>query len=747
MPVNFNPLNAPNRSLLTIVSVLLGGWLCVPVHAQTEAAARPKIGLVLSGGGARGIVHVGVLEWLEEHRIPVDVVTGTSMGGLVGGLYASGLTTKEMLALVDSADWNQALSGIPSYYDLSFRRKEDRRTIPSDIEFGFHKGKLQGRSGLNPGHEIELIFDRATLPYGNNTDFATLPIPFRCVATDMVAAKQVVMDKGSLSTALRATMSIPGVFTLYRRDGRLLGDGGLLNNIPTDIAQQMGADAIIAVNVSGTLHDADSLSTIAGVLSQSVTLMATEGRERNLKLANVVLAPDMERFDPLDFEKSRELVKVGHAIAAQNAAALEKYALPENEWRQYLAARAAKRRTAVPIPTFITVAGASKNGRPLVQQRLKRFVGKPIDTEKLEDELNQLRAQGGYDTLSYQLTGLDDPSGDPKRIGLVIQVREKPYSPPFVYPAVTLAAGSEQNSTDLSLVTRIVVPNLDTNGSEARIDLAAGALERIAGEFYRPVKKGDRQFVAARFSLDRSTQDVFDGGSRLAQYRVGQQTIALDTGYTFLRAEVRASYEITQLKATVRVGDSSLPNLQGNERSGQIRYTYDSQNSATIPTRGLRLQARTGWYFGSPGVASSFPQAELQTSTFYPLTTRDSLFVIASGGTSFGKEASILQQFSLGGPFRLTAYSQNELLGEQYLLGGVGFLHSIARLPAVFGKKVYFSGILERGSVSGGATSAAVRSSLSFGAAADTIIGPIAVGVSVGDAGKRAFYFSVGKLF
>jgi NTE family protein len=458
------------RPTLTRVLLLLFGFFFVGAAARAQDAAapapRPRIGLVLSGGGARGIAHVGVLRWLEEHRIPVDVVAGTSMGGLVGGLYASGLTPDDMLTLVQSADWNQALSGTPSYYDLPFRRKEDRRAVQSDIEFGTNRGKLQGRSGLNPGHEIGLVFSRVTLPYGDTIRFDDLPIPFRCVATDMVAGKEVVLESGSLSTALRATIAIPGIFTLVRRDGRLLGDGGLMNNIPTDIAKQMGADIVIAVNVGTPLSDEATLATIGGVLQQSIAVMTAANQRRNLELAQVVLTPELTGFGVFDFQRTLPLVERGYASAEQNARALTPLALGEAEWQAHIAARRARRKTTVPVPTFITVTGTSRNGAPLVQQRLKPFVGRPIRPETLENELNQLRAQGGYDTLSYETTRRP---GDPARSGLLIRVQEKPYAPPFLYPAFIVDGGTAQNRSEIALVSRLVTPNLDSSGAETAL--------------------------------------------------------------------------------------------------------------------------------------------------------------------------------------------------------------------------------------------------------------------------------------
>src|SRR5262245_5562749 len=231
-----------------MISVCLFGSLAPRLCGQERA----RIGLVLSGGGMRGLAHIGVLDWLEKNRIPVDYVAGTSMGGVIGGFYATGMTPLEIRRLITDLDWNKLLTGPPTYDELTIRRKEDKRTYPALLEFGF-RGGLRMPRAVNSGHYIGLTIDRITLPYGTIHSFNELPIPFMCVATDMLAAQAVVLKDGSLGQALRATMAMPGVFAPVEIGQRVLADGGLVNNVPSDVIRQMGADVIIAVNVTTPL--------------------------------------------------------------------------------------------------------------------------------------------------------------------------------------------------------------------------------------------------------------------------------------------------------------------------------------------------------------------------------------------------------------------------------------------------------------------------------------------------------------
>ena len=233
-------------------AVLAGQPPCGP-SARLVPEGCPLVGLALGGGSARGLAHVGVLEWLEEHRIPVDVIAGTSIGWLIGGAYATGRSVAEVRALIEGIDWDAMFRGEVAYALKTFRRKEDRRDFPVRLDLGLRAG-LRLAPGLDPGHEVELFLSRLAVPYAAPTCFDDLPIPFRAVATDIEAATVVELDEGSLATALRGTMAIPGIFQPIERDGLLLADGGLLNNVPADVTRTMGADVVIAVNVSAPLE-------------------------------------------------------------------------------------------------------------------------------------------------------------------------------------------------------------------------------------------------------------------------------------------------------------------------------------------------------------------------------------------------------------------------------------------------------------------------------------------------------------
>ena len=319
---------------------------------------RPRIGLVLEGGGALGIAHVGVIEWLEENRIPVDVIAGTSMGGLVGGFYATGKSPAELKEMIHGIRWNEVLGGVIPYRDLSFRRKEDRRDYPNAFEFGLRHG-VEFPSGFNSGHQVGLILDEVTLPYSDMKSFDDLPIPFRCVATDLVSQTAHVIESGQLGQALRSTMSLPAFFSPVREGDHTYVDGGLLDNLPVDVARRMGAEIVIAVHLrTKPLSPGESLSSV-GVLDRAISVTVAVNELRGMEKADILLTANLEDYSSTDFESFSKIEAAGYQAAQEKKAVLSGLRVSDEEWQQILAARAQRRRQA-PVPEFVEIKGTSE---------------------------------------------------------------------------------------------------------------------------------------------------------------------------------------------------------------------------------------------------------------------------------------------------------------------------------------------------------------------------------------------------
>src|SRR5262245_36115038 len=303
------------------------------------AQQRPRIGVAFGGGSARGLAHVGVVRWFEEHRIPIDVIAGTSMGGLIGGAVSSGMSAEELSAILQQVNWDEMFGFSPFKYK-NVRRKEDSRAYPSRIELGIKQG-ISLPIALNNGQQVDFLLARIVGPYGTMASFDQLPTPFRAIAVDLVTAQQVVLDSGSLAAAMRATMSLPGIFPPVELDGKVLVDGGAMNNVPADVVRSMGADRVIAINVASD-EDAGLNRSLLGLLGQSVDVMMVAASRAAMKTADIVIDPSLKGFSSLGWRRSQELEKVGYEAAEAMRDQLLPFAVDEGQWAAYLEGRRAR---------------------------------------------------------------------------------------------------------------------------------------------------------------------------------------------------------------------------------------------------------------------------------------------------------------------------------------------------------------------------------------------------------------------
>jgi NTE family protein len=736
-----------------VAVVLLLGMACAgqaqepaKSDAPRKARTRPKICVALEGGGALGLAHIGVLEWLEENHIPVDCIAGTSMGGLIGGFYAAGATPGQIRELVAKQDWGSILSSATPYADLAFRRKEDQRAYPNAFVLGL-RDRVSLPAGLSAGQQISLLIEKQTLGYSNVKDFDELPIPFRSVATDLVSGKQVTFRGGalSLSEALRATMSIPGVYSPVQAGEQVYVDGGLVDNLPTDAVREMGAEIVIAVHLKTRTPRAKDIQSIVEVLGSSVDTVVAENELRGLAGADLVITVDLSAFDSAEYEKNALIVAKGREAGREKAQVLAPYALGDAEWAEYLREREARKIQNVPVPQFVEVQGTSATAAKQIGQRLAKFAGQPIDTQKIGDELTRLTGSGRLDRAGYRLTKRDG------RDGLLVELHEPGYAPPTIQPGLELD-GSESGDVNFTLGARLTFLDTGGYGSEWRTDFVIGSQYGVRTEYFHPFTAGSKWFVAPEAGASNSVFKIYGKNDPLAEYRVNRASAAADVGYSFNRfTELRAGYEVGYWSDKLRIGSALLADLNGRQSGARLRYVTDWTDDPIIPRRGVRIESSFHWYDTSPGAAGAFPALEARVGYFQPVTRTGSVFLISSGGTTFGEQQTGLPQFFLGGPERLGAYGLNELRGNQYFLFQGGYLHDLMNLPTFVGKKIYFTAQYEVGKMYGagnvGEGLSRVPNDVSAGVLAETAFGPIFLGGSVGDSGHRKWFFRLGRVF
>jgi NTE family protein len=731
-------MNQGLRSRRAKPAMVLLFFVSIALQAQDS---RQKIGLVLEGGGALGLAHIGVLQWLYQHHVPVDLVAGTSMGGLVGGFYATGRSPDQIQQLIQNVNWDQALSGQLPFRDLSYRRKEDEVEFPTRIEFGLRHG-VQLPAGFNAGQEVSFILDRMTLAYSEIESFNDLPTPFACVATELNTGREYVFHDGSLSLALRATMSLPGIFTPVRSGNNLYADGGLLNNLPVDVAKNMGAQLTIAVYLQADSFNAQQPLNTFSVLGQSLSVMIAANELKSMQMADVLVTVPLQKYDALDYDKAAEIIHLGYEAAEGKSAILSKLAVDDSAWTQYVEQREGRTRQS-PVPQFIAVTGTSPHLESRIQRRLSPDVGKPVDNVNLEQQFTRIAGTGRFASLSY---GLTEKDGKP---GLLVTVLEKSYSPPIVRPLIIID-GTNYNQVLFSVGARITFLDWGSFGSELRNDVVAGSIYRLSSEYYHPFTPSTRFFIAPQVALDTEKFYFYFDNHIDSQYRKRQFGGALDVGYTFgAHAEARVGYQSAYQRYSPVIGDTVIyPVQSGRIGVSRFHYNLNLTDDPVLPMRGISATYRGEWWDANTGTRKPFPLTELRTRFLFPLNTKSSAYLTASGGSTLGFDNTGIPPFSLGGGVQLSAFGENELITNQYYLFQTGYIRTLAKLPPFLGDTISLLTTYEAGKTFFLPDEPSVPMDGVVGIVIKTAVGPFEIAGAAGN-GKdhRKVFFQLGRLF
>jgi NTE family protein len=713
-----------------------------------RVTGRPIVGVAFGGGGARGIAHVGVIRWLEEHRIPIDMAAGTSMGGLVGGAFASGMDAAELQTFIESLDWDQLFGG-SSFAYKNIRRKADARAYPSRLEFGL-RGGIVPPTALNNGEYVELLLGRIAAPYFNVEDFDDLPTPFRAVAVDLLSAQPVVMRGGSLADAMRATMSLPLIFPPVDINGQVLIDGGTMNNVPADIVKAMGADRVIAVNV-GDLSDPEGVRyTMFGVAGNSLDAMMRASTRRALAAADIVVNVPLEKYGSLDWRRSADLIAEGYRAAEALRDRLLPLAVSEDDFEAWRRARQQRRRTELPAPAFIELEGIAPGDAKRLNVLLARHVGTPLDVEAVEKDIAAVTGLDRYQTVTWRLT--QDAS---RGFGLRVLGRQKPYAPPFMMLGVNL---ENTTSSDFRITGTARYLTFDTvgSGSELRLDGTVGSDPSLAIELYRPIGPTPL-FIAPYAGVLSDTFNLIDNDAVIARYGRTRTRIGLNAGVNLgARSDVRIGAYIGRSSANIEVGDPGFPELRGKETGAELVWRVDTQDSPVVPSGGLHSQVRLSRVFNGPDVVvrdqafdfdNSVTQLSAVANRFWSFGPPNRVFAYGGLGTSFNSTPLPTDQFSLGAPFRLSAYEAGELRGRHYYIATAGYLRRVARLPDFMGGPVFAGGWLENGDAFDEWRHASWRANTGFGLVMDTIVGPVVLASAWSFDGRWRTYVAIGRTF
>jgi NTE family protein len=737
---------------LGLACALLAGGQFAAAAPPENPLVRPRICLVLSGGGARGMAHIGVLKVLEELKIPIDCIAGTSMGAVVGGLYASGMTAEQIDATIRSVDWQEAFRDTPPRRGLAFRRKQDDQNFLVRLPLGLKHGQILLPKGLIQGQKLQETLRQLTLPFTNDTNFDLLPTPFRAVATDLETGNAVLLDQGDLALAMRASISAPGLFAPVESQGLLLVDGGVAENLPIEVARAMHADVLIVSDVSFPLQPRAALDSALTISNQMLAILVRKDTDRQratLGPADVLIEPALGTASSTDFTAAAGTIAAGESAARGALVRLDSLSVGDAAYGEYLARRAA-REPGLPVIKFVRLDAESKRYEKTIMAEMQPLVGKPLDPGAVGTRITELYGLGNFETIDYSLVDQDDGTGEDS--GLEIRARRKSWGPNYVRFGLSLEDDFQGNSR-YNAAARFIQTELNTLGAELVTDVQIGSDQKIVSEFYQPLNAARSWFVAPSVRIEGRDLPIYTNNVETADFRDREVAGNFDLGTTIGNwGEIRIGYHRTNGAIHDNYGDSTLVQPQYNNGEFFFKFSYDRLDNVHFPRDGQTFSVQ--WDANRVDLGGDFAYDKLQADWLMARSDgRNTILLWTTAGATNGNiNPTALQDFyTLGGFFNLSGLAPQSLLGPNYAIGRAIYFRRVSRGgEGLFEVPIYIGMSLELGNTWQQRGDMSVGSAHKDGSvfiAFDTFLGPLYLGTGYDTAGYSAFSLFLGRTF
>lgn len=712
---------------------------------DTAPGVRPGVALVLSGGGARGVAHVGVLKVLEELRVPVDCVVGTSMGAIVGGAYASGMPLGEMERRVRAADWAEMFQNALPRDRQPFREKQDAVGNRAAITMGWGKGGFLMPQSAIAGQQLDRFLTGLAGDSESLDGFDTLGLPFRAIATDLENGEMVVINDGPLWRAMRASMAVPGVFLPIEHQGRLLVDGGLVMNLPVDVGRELCGGPLIAVNLGTPPLGRERLTTATDIVLQAINLALEQNVQQQLgRLGpdDALVQVELGDISSRDFDRAAETIPLGEEAARRVADTLARFAVDAATYAQWQTHRQMRLQRPAPVITAIEVEGSRHVPEKGVLMGLRQRTGAPFDTEVLEEDLEHLYAQGDFERLRYRVER-DGAFGR-----LKVEAIDKSWGPNYLRFGGGFAADLAGDGA-VGLYAGLSRRWINAWEGRLNVDLQVGTTNRLRGELFQPLGLKGNWFVAPVLQVGSRTVPVYRESRKVAEFRVRERTAGLDVGYELGEwGELRAGLHRGREKGEVISGEQVYPHQSLGQGKLRLSAVIDRLDSPYFPRRGFSARLLGEWHDGRFGSDLDYRYAEFDASWAGSRGPHTLLLGLIAAGSP-DRELPSAGRYTLGGLFRLSGYRYGELAADQVVLASASYYRRISTLPEAIGRGVYLGGTLEWGTLRNyalDAESPGARSSLSVYLGADTVLGPLYVGVAYASrVGEPRYYLLFGQ--
>jgi len=643
--------------------------------AEEAHNERPKIGLALSGGGARGAAHVGVLKVLEELRIPVDYIAGTSMGAVIGGLYASGMNSAEIEHQLNTIDWTTVFDDKPARPERSQRRKNDDRLYLVDGKIGINDAGLNLPKSAVEGQRFNLILKSLTLPVTNVTNFDDLPIPFRAVAMDITTGDEVVLGEGDLATAMHASMAIPAIFSPIKLDGKILVDGGAANNLPISVVRDMGADIVIAIDISTPLLEQEDLDRPLAVIAQLTGLLTRRNVEDQLQTLaddDVLIIPTLEEVGSMSFDRVAEAMQQGEQAAIKQHSQLSTLSLDSKQYQSY---EATQKRSAWQQPTveFLRINNNSRLSDEVIQSHLAIKVGEPLDIKNIEQGVDTVYGLDIFESVRYDLITEEG------KTGVMVSAKEKSWGTDSLQTGLELASDTDGDSS-FNLAIAYTQQPLNSLNGEWRTALQMGERPGIITEIYQPLDPASRYFIHSGLSWLKSDIRIFEGdgsGQAEAEYDVERWTLSLSVGRNIAKwGEIRFGVRRFTGEADLDIGGSGFDDFNFDDGYFFARAQMDTVDNLNFPRSGYFNSIEWKSAKDFLGADEEYEQVDLKLSGANSWGDNTLITSISYGSTVSG-DTAITNRFELGGFLNLSGYKVGELSGQHYGLLSLAYQRRI----------------------------------------------------------------------
>ena len=718
--------------------------LCLcPLMLFAAEAPRPKVGLVLSGGAARGLAHVGVLKALEEQGIHIDAIAGTSMGAVIGGLYASGYKIDELEKLALGIDWKEALSDAPEREDVPFRRKQDDRDFLVKQKLSFRDdGSLGLPLGVIQGQNLALLLESLLAHSSDVRDFDKLPIPFRAVATDIVNGEKVVFRKGHLPQVIRASMSIPAVFAPVEINGQLLVDGGMVDNIPVDVAREMGVDMVIVVDIGTPLRGRKQLNTVFDILNQSITLMTRSNSEvqlASLKPDDILIQPALASYGTTDFGRALDIINAGYRATQVMEKRLA--GLRQSTDVQLAEARTAEERT--PVITAIKIENDSKIGDSVIRYYIRQPVGEPLDLGRLQRDMGTLYGLDYFDQVQYRVVH----KGQERT--LVISARGKRSGTDYLRLGLNLSDDMRGDSA-FNIGASYRINGINQLGAEWLTRVQLGDKQELYSEFYQPLDAGSRYFVAPYINARSQNVEAILDNDPIAEYRLERYGFGLNFGRQIGNSgEIRVGVGEAWGEANVRIGDQNLPSTSFNEGFYDIKYSFDSLDNVYFPHSGEDIALSVRQF--EPGLGSDERYRQWEFKLDKALSSGPDTWILGGRyGRTLDTANVVTSSFLLGGARQLSGFREDAISGQNIsLMRAVYYRRLTPRSYLPFDFPLYAGASLERGRAwnNDNEFDSGYINAASIFIGFDTPLGPLNFSYGFNDDDQKALYLNLGQTF